>query len=74
MIRPGSTRTFFEALDQAQLPHPTTHQEIGDAFFALLILGIDHELVGSSNWHQKIKNASIRRDTERGKGSVGTET
>ncbi len=74
MIRPGSSRTFFEALDKAQLPHPTTNREIGDAFFTLMILGIDHELVGSSNWYQKIKNVSIRRDTERGKGSVGTET
>src|SRR5215470_17305522 len=62
MIRPGSTRTFFEALDKAQLPHPTTYQEIGDAFFTLMILGIDHELVGSSNWYQKIEDASQRRD------------
>src|SRR5215470_8579086 len=38
MIRPGSTRTFFEALDKAQLPHPTTNREIGDAFFMLMIL------------------------------------
>jgi len=62
MIRPGSTRTFFEALGKAKLPHPTTHQEIGDAFFTLMILGIDHELVGSSNWYQKIEDASQRRD------------
>ncbi|MBI4179169.1 hypothetical protein HY522_07095 [bacterium] len=58
-IRPGSTRTFFEALDLAGLPHPSLPYpgylaEIGDLFLSLLVAGVDHEVVGDETWYCRI--------------------
>ena len=54
MITPRSSRTFFEALELAGLEPPASHAEIGECFLALLVAGVDHELVGSDVWYRRI--------------------
>ena len=53
-ITTRSSRTFFQALDRAGLSAPRSHAEIGEAFLRLLVLGIDHELVGTGTWLTRI--------------------
>ena len=53
-ITTRSSRTFFQALDKAGLSAPTSHAEIGEIFLRLLVLGIDHELVGTGTWLTRI--------------------
>jgi hypothetical protein len=65
-IMPGSDRTFFEALRKAGLPEPTSwpgpalNREIGNLFLTLLIIGIDHEVVGAPWWVKRILGAAPR--------------
>jgi hypothetical protein len=65
-ISPGSDRTFFNALWKARLPEPTSSpgrtldREIGNLWLTLLVLGIDHDLVGSPLWVQRIVQAAPR--------------
>jgi hypothetical protein len=54
VIRPRASRTFFDALWRARLEPPVRNAEIGELFLDLLVLGIDHELVGSDVWYQRI--------------------
>jgi hypothetical protein len=54
VISPRSTRTFFEAMDQVGLAHPTCREEIGERFLDLVVAGVDHDLVGSDVWYDRI--------------------
>ena len=54
MITPRSSRTFFDALWRARLESPAGNAEIGERFLDLLVLGIDHELVGTDVWYRRI--------------------
>ena len=59
-------RTFFEALDRAELPHPRCKTEIGERLLDLLIAGIDHNLVNTEVWFQRIyEDAPDRRRRRR---------
>jgi hypothetical protein len=54
LIHRRSGRTFFAALGKAGLPVPTSPGQIGELCLHLLILGIDHEMVGSACWLTRI--------------------
>jgi hypothetical protein len=70
VIATRSRRTFFEALAKAGLPGPTSDAQIGEAFLRLLVLGIDHELVGTATWLTRTLGTApgdAARRTQRGR-------
>ena len=75
IIQPGSNRTFFEALGKAGLPEPMSpwgpalDRGIGNLWLTLVVLGIDHEQVGSAFWVQRILEAAPRPRRRRSRPS-----
>jgi hypothetical protein len=58
-IRPRSGRTFFDALHRAELPYPTSLEQIGDLYLQLLLSDIDHEAIGSGVWLTRILGSAL---------------
>jgi hypothetical protein len=54
MITPRSGRTFYEALTKAKLTPPRSEAEVGLRFLDLMVVGCDHELVGSPTWYRRL--------------------
>jgi hypothetical protein len=63
VITPRSHRTYFEALDRVGLAHPACNQEHGELFLQLLVAGVDHELVDTEVWYQRIVEGAPDRRT-----------
>ena len=76
-IRPGSNRTFVDALWRARLTEPTSAPGPPSTARSaicgspLLVVGIDHERVGSPFWVPRILQASPHR--RRGRTRPGVD-
>jgi hypothetical protein len=55
-------RTLFEALGKARLRPPLNDGDLAEIFLLLLLLGLDHDLVGSPRWHAVIASTAPRLD------------